>query len=362
MLGMTRASTTITRREAARQKTTGRFGEQVRSSPEVALALDSISHDELDAAQARRDAAAETRREVTDVLRAIEGGVGSFASKRNQWRNFDDIVGDTVIQIFTQHARGTSKLAPALGVHIAQRVGVTYLYPDEHHTTRTARQKLNAWFDDFIQEHGRIPSGNERAAKAEEIRLAMPAGQRATAGFEDRRAFVSLEAPGEGGEDGEIWFGDSIPDNRPGNDYALSQTRAAAANDALELGGTFRAADARKNIWNILADDGPQVAVKTIEDDRAHRAAVEEAGGAAAVARAWATGETEEDHPATAALFAPFGSISQEQRGEVSDILTRNAAYADKIWDSAMTAALDVQRLRAIKRRESRQAGALRAA
>jgi hypothetical protein len=351
MLDMTGASTIARRREEARHRD-GQFGEQQHSRPEVALALDSNSYDAIDAAAERRAASERARSEAKKLLSAIQCGAASAVRGRLR-PHFDDIVGDTVVDIFTQQARGSATLDPALGVFVARRTAWKYLDPNVPHRDGSARRKLIAWSDEFAQTNGRFPSRKERAAAAERIRLALPAGRRPTLGFEDQLEFVPLD---ELTADGETTVGDTIPEAVPLSDYATSGSSAVEANESLDdERSSFRPADARKNIWNILAEDGPLVAVKSIDDDRGHRAAVVGAGGVLSTALAWAAGDTPEDDPATDALFAPFGSIPEKSKEEVARILIRHGAYAEKIWDAAMTAALDPQRLRNIKRRESRQ-------
>lgn len=350
---MTQQSVTAARREAARQRT-GQFGEQQHSAPEVALALDSFTFDDLDAAEERRAEAARERAATKAWLDTVKKSASFHAYHRGLGGDRKDIEGDTIVDILEQR----SPMNSAYVSKVVKNKTAQYVNPGEHHTSITARRSLHVWTEAFLQENGRWPSPAERAAKAREIRFAMPAGNRASEGFEDRRVVLSLEGLTEGfaGEEESIETLISVVEQ---SDYAIDTSSAARANDALEDdGSSFRAADARKNIWNLLAGDAaPRIAVKTIGDDRAHRAAIDSIGGPTAAARAWAAGDTSEDDPATSALFAPFGShLTEKDRESVVNVLTRNAEYADKIWDSAMTAALDVQRLRSIKRRESRNA------
>ena len=338
---MTQQSLTAARREAARERT-GQFGEHVHSAPEVALAL---SVDDIDQASERGESA--------ELFALARRAGGSAAWWEGPYRNRDDIIGDTIVEILHRRSRGAAhveKQASQIATSAAKRL----MNAGEHHTSVKGRRLFHEWTEAFIHENGRMPSVQERRAQADRIRLAEPAGQRPTPGFEERRVVDSLD-------DGEDYDGFELAVER-GSDYATDTSRAAAANDMLEdEDSSFKAADARKCIWNLLAEDAPQVAVKTIDDDRAHRAAIDAVGGPIAAARAWASGEAAEDDPASVALFAPFGrasKLTEKQREQITDVLLRNPAYAMKVWDSAMSAALDVQRLRTIKRRESRQAAA----
>lgn len=352
MLDMTQISTIAADRREAAREATGQFGEQVHSTPEIALAtIESIESD-----LARREAARAERQMFAEVLDGVERAANMYAARRGQWNDRDDIVGDTIVDIIGQQKRGTTHINDeAFKQYSTRAVSSRYMDPNVHHTALKARRIFNEKTEEFLQEHGRNMTRTERTELADSIRLSFPAGRRPTPGFETKEIAISLDM--QLGEDGSTTLGDLIAAEEGGSDYATATTKAAAANDALEdENSSFKAADARKNIWNLLAEEGPKVAVKSLEDDRAHRALVEQFGGAAAVARAWQEGETAEDDPVNDALFAPFGSLNEKQREQVTDVLTRNAAFAEKIWESAMTAALDVQKLRTIKRREARAA------
>ena len=344
------STTAVARRESARHAT-GQFGEQEHSAPEAVLAtVESIEAD-----LARREAEAAERQMFTEVLTSVEDAASMYAARRGQWNDRDDIVGDTILDIIGQQKRGTKHINDAAFKQYSTRaVSSRYVDPNAHHTTLKGRRIFNEKAEQLMQELGRHLTPRERAELADRVRLSFPAGNRPIAGFEQKNVAISLDMTV--GEDGGTTLGDLIAAEETGSGYATATSKAAAANDALEEGGSYKAADARKNIWNILADGGPQVAVKTISDDREHRALVEKFGGAAAVARAWQEGETAEDDAVNVALFAPFGNLDERAKDQVTGILLRNTGYADKVWDSAMSAALDVQQLRAIKRRESRKA------
>lgn len=360
MLGMSEISTSTAvaeRREAAREHT-GRFGEQVHTVPEVALAtVESIEAD-----IARREAEAAERQMFSEVLEGVEEAANLYAARRGQWNDRDDIVGDTIVDIIGQQKRGTKHINDAAFKQYSTRaVSSRYIDPNVHHTTLKGRRIFNEQSEARMQELGRALTPSERSELADQIRLSFPAGNRPVPGFETKQTAISLDL--QVGEDGSTTLGDLIAAEEGGSGYATATTKAAAANDALEdEDSSFEAKDARKNIWNILSEDGPKVNVKSLSDDRAHRSAVEAFGGAAAVARAWQQGETAEDDAVNVALFAPFGTLDEKEQEQVTDVLVRNAAFADKIWDSAMSAAVDVQKLRAIKRRESRLAAKSEAA
>lgn len=349
---MTQISTIAAdRREAARENT-GQFGEQIHSTPEVALAtVESIEQD-----QARREAERAERQMFSKIYDGVERAANMYAARRGQWNDRDDIVGDTILDIIGQQKRGTTHVTDeAFQQYSTRAVSSRYMDPNVHHTALKARRKFNEMTEEFLQANGRTMTSQERTQLADDIRLSFPAGRRPSIGYETKQTFASLDM--QLGEDGSTTLGDLIAAEEGGSGYATATSKAAAANDALEdEESSFKAADARKNIWNLLAEEGPKVAVKSLDDDRVHRSLVENFGGAAAVARAWQEGETAEEDPVNDALFAPFGTLGEKEREQVTDVLVRNTAFAEKIWDSAMTAALDVQKLRTIKRRESRAA------
>lgn len=361
MLGMTQISTTAaSAREAAREHT-GQFGEQTHSAPEATL----LTVADIEADIERREAQRLEREDGAKIVDGIRRAATYYATRRGQANDRDDIIGDTIVDVVGQQKRGTTHVTEDAFLQYSTRaVSSRYIDPNAHHTTLKARRAFNERTERFLQENGREMNFVERREIADQIRLAAPAGNRPAIGFEKRVYEVSISRPLT--TDADTTLGDLLKAEDPVGDYATATTRAAAANDALEdETSTFRAADARKNIWNLLAEEGPNVAVKTLSDDREFRSRVAEFGGPAAVARAWQEGETAEDDPVNDALFAPFGKatmLTDKEREQITDVLLRNAGHADKIWDSAMTAALDVQKLRTIKRREARHAAREKAA
>ncbi|WP_143015792.1 hypothetical protein [Microbacterium sp. 77mftsu3.1] len=345
------------RREDAREKTTGRFGAHANTIPEAAL----LTVDDLNAREDLRergeDAVSVARQErqfYGEVLSGVEDAANMYATRRGQFNDRDDIVGDTIVDILAQQKRGTKHINDGAFKQFTTRaVSSRYIDKDAHHTTLKGRRIFNERSEELMQELGRPLNPVERKALADEIRLSFAPGNRPSVGFETKNVPISLDLPV--GEIGDTTLGDLLAADESGSSYATATSKAAAANDALEEGGSFKAADARKNIWNILADgNAPVVAIGSLSDDRAHRAAVEEFGGPAAVALAWQNAETAEDDPVNDALFAPFGNLSDKDREDVTSLLLRNPDYAAKVWDSAMTAAVDVQKFRALKRREAR--------
>lgn len=362
MLGMTQNSTIVANRREAARETTGQFGEQTHSAPEATL----LTVEEINAREDLRelgfDSATTKAREAAfyaDLIDGVEKAATMYSIRSGHAGDRDDIVGDTVLDIIGQQKRGTKHINDAAFKQYSTRaVSSRYIDKNVHHTTLKARGVFNHRVEQFMQENGRMPNDVERKELADEIRLAAPAGNRPAIGFERKEVIASLDKPVD--RDGDATLGDLIAASEGGSGYATATTRAAAANDALEdPTQSFRPADARKCIWNLLAEEGPSVAVKSVTDDRAHRSLVTEFGGPAAVARAWQEGETAEDAPVNDALFAPFGQpsmLDDKAREEITNVLLRHSDHAEKIWDSAMTAALDVQALRTIKRREARHA------
>lgn len=346
-------SNTAARREVARHRSTGRFGEQEHSAPELTLGADA---EDFDAARARREREAYERDDARELLVQISRTAKRFCGRWGKHSDHGDIVGDSLIQVYTTKAnKGMPHMLGGIGIHIANQVAKGYFEPGLHHTDYAGRKKLKAWTDEFIQEHGRFPTSLEITDQAETIRMSFPAGRRPSIGFEHRTQVESIDEHLD--DDGDIDDFEPVTPHRSG--FSTDTSAAAAAYDAVEE-SSLKPADARKNIWNLLAADGPKVAVKTLDDDRAHRAAIDTSGGITDVARAWESGDLADDDPASVALFAPFdggaGTLSQAERGKITSTLLSHTGYADKIWDSAMTAAVDIHRLRALKRRESRQA------
>lgn len=355
MAFMSEMSTVVARREAAREDTTGRFGEHNHNAPEVALATVESIEAEAQLRDQRRESEAEELAKFRTILDGVTDAAGMYAARRGQRNDVDDIIGDTIVDVVGQMKRGATHITDAAFLQRATRaVSSRYIDPNAHHTSLTARREFNTQVGLMVQKLGRQLTPRERKALADEIRLSEEPGNRPAIGFEQKNLMLSFDQPVTA--DGAATLGDFTPAEDLTSDYATATTKAAAANDALEEGKSFKAADARKSIWNILAEDGPEVAVKSLADDRPHRQAVAEFGGPAAVARAWQMGETAEDDAVNVALFAPFGTLSEKQQEQVTEILLRNEKFADNIWDSAMKAAVDVQARRSVKRAEDRAA------
>jgi len=353
--GMTKTSTAVP--TVVPRELDGKYRAYKNSGPEV----EELSVAQIEADIERREAAAAERQMFAEVLDGVEAASYFYASRRGQMNDVDDIIGDTLVDVIAQQKRGTTHINDgAFKQAAAGAVSSRYVDKEAHHTDLKGRRIFNAKVEELMQVLGRELNTRERRLLADEIRMSFPAGRRPSIGFEHKNVAVSLDM--QVGEDGGTTLGDLIAADESGSGYATATSKAAAANEALEQGGSFKAADARKNIWNILADNGPQVAVMSIHDDRELRAVVEEFGGPVAVARAWQQGDTAEDDPVNEALFAPFGKLDEQGKERVTSILLRNATYAEKVWDAAMSAALDNQKKRNKMRAESRAAARKKAA
>lgn len=318
---------TVANREAAR-RSNGEFGEQTFTEPEVELGL------------GQRDM---TRDEAKKFLEDVTRFASQYARARGQFGDRDDIVGDTIVDVLAQQRAGKDHIAsPAFLNRATGAVSSRYIDPGVHHTTLTGRKRYKSVEADKVQELGRELTVREQDALADEVRLSFPPGRRPTQGFHRKRWDVSLDAPTR---EGSTSIGDTLAADENVESYSLATSAAAAAMDALEGDEpALTKAEARENAWALIIDDGPQASPGAIADEKALRAttrALKEDGGAAALARDYLLGDTTPEQNRT--LFAPFGSLTQNDEERVANTFRKHAPFADRLWASAAASAVSPQ-------------------
>ncbi len=100
----------------------------------------------------------------------------------------------------------------------------------------------------------------------------------------------------------------------------------------------------RGSLWSVLSERaGVHVRLAPTSKATASRSrgAVEQAGGAAAVAQGWEGGEPRPG--AEVALFRPFAASTDADRRAVVSVLMRHADYADDIWSAALFGSCHVE-------------------
>lgn len=331
----------------------GQFGEQFHTPAEPHL----LTIEEIEVNAAHLEAKAAGRAKAQGVLGDTTQMASYYASSRGQMQDKDDIVGETIVDIYSQMVRGAKHYDQPAFIHAATRAkSYNLLAKGIHHSGFTARGMYKAAIDEATQERGHELSTKEKEQIAEQIRLSHPASRRPTKGYHRFTEVLSLDATLDGTDD--VTLGHTIADIDRTSPFATSTSKAAAYVEALEdEKSSIKARDVRKNLWNILTDDGrkaPKVAVMSVKDDRAHRKAIDEFGGPLAIARAWELGDLGEDDAAVVALFAPFGDIDAKAQEKVISLITFKPELAEQVWDSAMTSATDQAARRVAIRRDQR--------
>lgn len=216
-------------------------------------------------------------------------------------------------------------------------------YGDQiHSSTAAALRKLNDQVAAEEQRLGRQVTGRERDAMAERIRAEMPDGSRAPVGFQNQhhRPVSTDELTESDQVRMHQW---SEPMDYSHADDEMTEPAEEVLN-LMEAGGRANQAQARKMAWDAVASQtgAPGVKKNCFKPSEATklRATAAGMGGAGALAARVRDGS---DGPGEAdVLFAPFGgsqAMTADEQERAVGMLTRNPAYSDTLWDSAVSAA-----------------------
>lgn len=203
-----------------------------------------------------------------------------------------------------------------------------------------------------LEQHlGRALTGAEEDDLATQIRDDQPPGRRAKEGFHRTApGTVSLDD-----EDGPDRLSKMAAAGATGTDLGTSGgggdvpegTMAAALLDAIDAGEANARADARRNAWAAVAEmrGVPNVIAESLSESEAAaaRRALNDHGGAVAVARMWSaeTAETPAQIAACEALFVPFGGTTDfdDQEAIVATLISLRDSGADQMFDFAIGSA-----------------------
>ena len=149
---------------------------------------------------------------------------------------------------------------------------------------------------------------------------------------------LSLDAT-IGSGDSDRTLGDTLTETMTMDADDLSVEPDTLAGQVLS-GERGNRAQNRADAWEIYASLAGLPAAVPLQISLRHatqaRGQVADGGGVCAAARTWLSGETS---TATQALFSPFGALDESQRDDVTSALIGRAAYAEELWNSAMSTA-----------------------
>lgn len=211
------------------------------------------------------------------------------------------------------------------------------------HEDFQARRELRDDEDLFEDTNGRRMTKSERESAAERIRMSRPAGRRPKPDFYIQRSTFSIDAALDASESDGRNFADLLENPEP--TPADESSSAAYALWDYENSDKATRAKIREDVWRLATESvgAPQPSPGALTDRsriEASRAVIRSTdGGAAGAAGRWLDGTSPDDE--ADALFAPFSGqdLSMHDRDRVAQALLRHPAYAQKLWESAMTTA-----------------------
>lgn len=342
------------RRVPAGVRTGGQFATDTRAEADVDL---------LDPATDTTEAYSDDPVDMAPEQLAVQALVAARHHSRTRGLRFTDpadIAHDTVVTILEARRRNPDQVVTPAYVH---RIASGHVAIQLRGNLRVEDRKAKAIYDKKLKELeevlGRRTGSAERRALATQIRDEWDDPRhKPSVRFVElaEMRVLSLDAPS--GENGDKTFGDDIAkDIRHAHEEAdaidpgsiAGQVLAAAegqhyrrdeAGNAEVVKETKRKAAAKDRLWDAFAETSgvPEVAhgSMTPKDRREAVEAMTAGGGVLAAVRDWEHGEST---PAVKALFAPFGRISMTERDEITELIGRNRAYAEDLWESAVRAA-----------------------
>jgi len=269
-----------------------------------------------------RFAASEHADPGTDLLDAVDARserelFGRFSASARHWGNrlgvdAEDLMQDTAVEFYATLARQRSAADPQPGLNcrevmvpsgpaarmanpggwihrIAYNIAARRVAGTNASADLAALREFRTRRDELENRVGRGLSAAEADGLADEIRLTRPPRRRPAPGFHRRVRTVSTDAMEQD------WDLPAEPDRVEGGEFAAHTTGAVAENLLAGRGRSGRAA-AQRLAWDVVADaTGAPVVVPDVLDPAVARRAqrrVQDAGGAAAVARAARDGGT----------------------------------------------------------------------
>lgn len=249
----------------------------------------------------------------------------------------DDVIGIMHEKAATYLASGKwENLRDNLGMmrQTARSAAVDLAFPGQQNgRTRKAVQTLMSRVQAFEQAQQRRPSDAEFDQLADEVRDAMPGGQRPTKGYQ-RTAFpqhdVRLDAPLS---DGELTLADAIEAPERAGLTGWEQLAAHRESQFGQRGLTDQ--QVKDRLWAVARQSDPNIPapVRLTPKQAAATADAFDELDVHAVLR-----DYDYDGAATAGfdtIMAPFGGVeatTDAQQAAVVDTLSRNPSYASHLW------------------------------
>lgn len=351
---MSDSSTSVARREAARQRDSGQFGVQARTRPGDAFgdAADPLSEDlaviDFDDPVVGRRLLQESRRAVLAQARGAA--------------DIEDLQMEVIAAVYARAAKARSN--PAVqGEHtpvpvgtsarvVIHRIAKDVMARAVSGISRSEDFRAVRALRDWVarqEQDGLEPTRAQVAEQAQVIAASFPARRRPTHGFE-RFLYpvrtVSLDADSPDGSRGEGMADRLVHEagSRAVGPVSPDDFEPGSAGDrAMILADAGQAGNARLLAYTGLAErvGAPRVAESSMSEDSAASTRRVVAGRSpGALMSAWADEDGSVDEPTAAALFSPFGNnLTSQQRRDVAGVFASSGAYADLLWDAAVSAA-----------------------
>lgn len=259
----------------------------------------------------------------------------------------DDLVQEAYLGLLeAQRERGGRAPNERLVVDRVTKLASRWHLPaDVRYESFAGRRVYLGLVDEFLQEHGRMPSKVEEDVIAEGVRTTWhDADHRPAPGF--HRISLTPHASFDERWGAELGAEPAVADASEGVDAHAGERRAGDARDdaadalaaQLETDGSG-AVERRRRAWSLFAgalglpDAVPgSLGPRTVT---AMKAVVK--GRLARLASAYLVGESDEAE--TSALFAPFGDPTMTDRDRIAAALERHPDEAERLWTSAINAA-----------------------
>lgn len=258
----------------------------------------------------------------------------------------EDIAQDALVEMLELREAGKLRNGDSLNANSAlltsliQKSAAKYRLDEGTFPDRSARKLLSLAKEVRERELGRELTVSEYEKEAASIWAAFPPRRRPSKDFHHHVELLSIDSHIFTGSDHQPKLGDRIIIASVEHKFNYDNT---ALGDHVEAVEALKPAERRmmqRSVWSTLNEHDSNVPIpdeaKFTTRQRADLAKTAEAhGGVYELARAWSNGLTTEDQEKV--LFAPFGTLTFEQREAVIDKLTASRERGPKMWEAAMS-------------------------
>jgi hypothetical protein len=313
------SSTTIIRQKSGRPEG-GQFAGIDRPDADISLS-DVTSADTKPARKNLTDAELLAQSRVLARVAASKAGL-------NRW-DAEDVAQDVVMSVLYTQSRTNEPIEGGLLRHAARALVSRRMDTHQNHTDSTAYAQWKRDVEQMEAESGRHLTAAELDAYADEVRERWyDPRHRPTRGFQHETKVVSTDAMG-------ATFVHPTADVYK----AEGSDKAHTIADQIESGEIDKA-DARRRLWNVLADDKgvPEAIEGSVTESRARRF-VKDVPDAYATATAFLDGEINSvaGKDQLTAFFAPFGTdLSLQEKTAVAKLISSRPKVGHQLWRSAI--------------------------